>query len=151
MTGGSQLHEESSSDKITFRLPTHLKEQYKEEVDNMSADLEDYVRQKVNEPSEDGGLEPYDDPEHRDLAIAYRTLCDKRTMSGIVRGETAKRALAQAVENVDQKDAYRLLRRLQKRGYVHLQTGIPPSDYIAVHVRPFSRRDPAEGGATADA
>ncbi|WP_254272157.1 hypothetical protein [Haloarcula marina] len=151
MTGGNQLHEESGNDKITFRLPTHLKEQFKEQVDNMSADLEKYVRQQVNQPSEDGGLEPYADPDNRDLAVAYRTLCKKRTKSGIVRGETAKRALAQAVDNIDQTDAHRLLRRLEKRGYVHLQNGIPPSDYMAVHVRPYSRHDPAKGGVRADA
>jgi len=150
MTGGSQLHEESGSDKITFRLPTHLKEQYKEQVDNMSADLEQYVRQQVNAPTEDGGVEPYADPDDRELAVAYRTLRKKRTESGIVRGETAKRALAQAVDNVDQKDAQRLLHRLSKRGYVHLQSGIPPSDYTAVHVRPFSRLKPAKRGAKAD-
>ncbi|WP_323191580.1 hypothetical protein [Halostella sp. PRR32] len=108
MTGGSQLHEEGGNDKITFRLPTHLKEQ----VDNMSADLEQYVRQKVDTPTEDGGVEHYADPDDRELAVAYRTLCKKRTESGIVRGETAKRALAQAVDNVDQKDAQRLLHRL---------------------------------------
>ncbi|MBV0901809.1 hypothetical protein [Haloarcula salina] len=150
MTGGSQLHEETGSDKITFRLPTHLKEQFKEQVDNMSADLENYVRRTVSEPTEDGGVKPYADPDDRDLAVAYRTLCKKRSTSGIVRGETAKRALAQAVDNVDQKDAQRLLNRLAKRGYVHLQNGIPPSDYMAVHVRPFSRHDPAQGGVKAN-
>jgi len=150
MTGGSQLHEESGSDKITFRLPTHLKEQYKQQVDNMSADLEQYVRQQVDAPAEDGGVEPYADPDSRELAVAYRTLCKKRTESGIVRGETAKRALAQAVDNVDQKDAQRLLHRLANRGYVHLQNGIPPSDYTAVHVRPFSQLEPAKGGAKVD-
>ncbi|EMA23098.1 hypothetical protein [Haloarcula amylolytica] len=150
MTGGSQLHEESGSDKITFRLPTHLKEQYQEQVDNMSADLEEYVRRKVSEPTQDGGVEPYADPDDRDLAVAYRTLCKKRTKGGIVRGETAKRALAQAVDNIDQQGAQRLLNRLAKRGYVRLQNGIPPSDYMAVHVRPFSRHDPAQGGAKAD-
>jgi len=150
MTGGSQLHEESGSDKITFRLPTHLKEQYKEEVDNMSADLEAYVRQKLAEPDTDGTVEPYDDPDNRDLAVAYRTLCKKRRENGIVRGDTAKRALAQAVDNVDQDEAQRLLYRLQDRGYVHLQSALPPSDYMAVHVRPFSRLEPGHGGAMAD-
>ncbi|MDS0280618.1 hypothetical protein [Haloarcula onubensis] len=150
MTGGSQLHEESGSDKITFRLPTHLKEQYKEQVDNMSADLEDYVRQQVAEPTTDATVEPYDDPDNRDLAIAYRTLCKKCTENGIVRGKTAKRALAQAVDNTDQQDAHRLLRLLEKRGYVHMQTEIPPSDYTAVYVRPFSRQAAGRGGARAD-
>ncbi|GGM46229.1 hypothetical protein [Haloarcula argentinensis] len=150
MTGGSQLHEEDGSDKITFRLSTQLKEQYKEQVDNMSADLEEYVRQRVSEPETDGGLEPYDDPNSRELAIAYRTLCKKRTDNGIVRGESAKRALAQAVDSIDQQDAQRLLSRLENRGYVHLQNGIPPSDYTAVHVRPFSRKDGTQK-QTADA
>jgi len=150
MTGGSQLHKESGSDKITFRLPTHPKEQFKEQSDNMSPELEEYVRQMVNEPAENDGVEPLAEPDNRDLAVAYRTLCKKRTDSGIVRGETAKRALAQAVENVDQQDAQRLLYRLADRGYVHLQNGIPPSDYMAVHVRPFSRHDPAQGGVKAD-
>lgn len=150
MTGGSQLHEEDGSDKITFRLSTTLKEQYKEQVDNMSADLEEYVRQRVSEPETDGGLEPYADPDNRELAIAYRTLCEKRTDNGIVRGESAKRALAQAVDSIDQQDAQRLLARLEKRGYVHLQNGMPPSDYTAVHVRPFSRKGGTQD-QTADA
>lgn len=150
MTGGSQLHEESGSDKITFRLPTHLKEQYKEQVDNMSADLEEYVRQQVTETAETGTVEPYSDPDDRELAVAYRTLCKKRSQSGIVRGETAKRVLAQSVDHVDQQSAMRLLRRLEDRGYVHLQSSIPPNDYVAVHVRPFSQRASAEGGARAN-
>jgi len=150
MTGGSQLHEESGDDKITFRLPSHLKEQYKEAVDNMSADLEAYVRQTLAEPDTDGTVEPFEEPEQRDLAIAYRTLCEKRRESGIVRGDTAKRALAQAVDNVDQDEAQRLLHRLQDRGYVHLQSDLPPSDYMAVYVRPFSKLEPGRGGVTAD-
>lgn len=150
MTGGSQLHDEDGSDKITFRLPTALKEQYKEQVDNMSADLEQYVRRKVNEPASDGGLEPYEDPDDRDLAIAYRTLCERRSKTGIVRGKTAKKALAQAIDAVDQENAHRILRRLEGRAYVHLQNGIPPSDYMAVHVRPFSLKGDA-GGATVHA
>jgi len=150
MTGGSQLHEESGSDKITFRLPTHLKEQYKEQVDNMSAHLEAFVRETVEDPATDGSVEPYDDPDNRELAVAYRTLCEKRRESGIVRGDTAKRALAQAVDNVDQDEAQRLLHRLQDRGYVHLQSDLPPSDYMAVYVRPFSKLAPGRGGVTAD-
>jgi hypothetical protein len=150
MTGGSQLHEESSSDKITFRLPTHLKEQFKDQSDNMSAELEEFVRQRVAEPDTDGTVEPFEEPEQRDLAIAYRTLCEKRRVSGIVRGDTAKRALAQAVDHVDQQEAQRLLYRLQERGYVHLQSALPPSDYMAVHIRPFSRRDPVQGGSKID-
>ena len=150
MAGGSQLHDEDGSDKITFRLSTHLKEQYKEEVDNMSADLEAYVRERVGQPDDTGGVEPWKEPEERDLAIAYRTLCDARSPSGIVRGEKAKRALAQAVEHVGQDDAMHLLHRLAKRGYVRLQNGIPPSDMLAVHVRPFSKAaktDADDGGA----
>lgn len=150
MTGGSQLHEEDGSDKITFRLPTHLKEQYKEKVDNMSADLEEYVRRQVTETTETGTVEPYSDPDNRELAVAYQTLCKKRSQSGIVRGETAKRVLAQAVDHADQQSAMRLIRRLEGRGYVHLQSSIPPNDYVAVHVRPFSQRASAEGGSKAD-
>jgi len=150
MTGGSQLHEESGNDKITFRLPTHLKEQFKSQSDNMSAELEEFVRHRVAEPETDHTVEPFKEPEQRDLAIAYRTLCKKRRESGIVRGDTAKRALAQAVDHVDQDEAQRLLHRLQERGYVHLQSALPPSDYMAVHVRPFSRRDPSRGSVTAD-
>ncbi|MDG5778188.1 hypothetical protein VB773_01500 [Haloarculaceae archaeon H-GB2-1] len=141
MSGGSKLHEEDGSDKITFRLSSLLKEQYKEQVDNMSADLEAYVRSQVSDSATtDGGVEPYEDPEDRELAIAYRTLCEKRSKSSIVRGKSAKKMLAQAVDNLDQSDAMRVLKRLQNRGYVHLQNGIPPSDYVAVHVRPFSTR-----------
>ncbi|NLV09345.1 hypothetical protein GOC74_05300 [Halomicrobium mukohataei] len=156
MTGGSQLHEESGDDKITFRLPTHLKEQYKEQVDTMSADLEAYVRRKVEQPVQDGGIEPYAEPDDRQLAIAYRTLCEHRSPSGIVRGETAKSALAQTIDHVDMDGAQRLLYRLEDRAYVHLQSEIPPSDYLAVHVRPFSLHDQPvapeahRGGAVAD-
>ena len=151
MTGGSQLHDEDGSDKITFRLPTSLKERYKEEVDNMSADLEEYVRARVDKPdTETDQVEPWEEPDDRDLAVAYRTLCKKRNDSGIVRGETAKKALAQAVDNVSQDEAMVLLRRLSRRGYVHLQNGIPPSDYLAVYVRPFSKAA-ASGGVTAHA
>ncbi|NLV08742.1 hypothetical protein GOC74_02160 [Halomicrobium mukohataei] len=155
MTGGSQLHEESGDDKITFRLSTALKKEYKEQVDNMSADLEQYVRSQVEQPAEDGGIEPYDEPDDRDLAIAYRKLCDQRSASGIVRGETAKSALAQAIDHVDKDGAQRLLYRLDERGYVHLQSEIPPSDYTAVYVRPFSQAErptpnTTQGGAIAD-
>jgi len=148
MTGGSQLHEEDGSDKITFRLPTRLKEQYKEEVDNMSADLEDYVRRRVDEPEETDDVEPWEEPDDRELAIAYRTLCKLRSPTGIVRGPRAKKALAQAVDSLDQDTATHVLQRLQDRAYVHLQSESPPSDYLAVHVRPFSKRS-RSGGATA--
>jgi|GEM_PF-3145891 len=156
MPGGSQLHEESGDDKITFRLPSHLKEQYKEQVDNMSADLEQYVRRQVEQPAQDGGIEPWEEPDDRNLAIAYRTLCDKRSATGIVRGTTAKKALAQALDNTDQEEAQRVLHRLENRGYVHLQNGLPPSDYTAVYVRPFSRVErptapsTTRGGSPAD-
>jgi len=156
MTGGSQLHEESGNDKITFRLGTHLKEQYKEQVDNMSADLEEYVRSQVEDGGDSDEVEAFEEPDDRDLAIAYRTLCNKRSKSGVVRGETAKRSLAQAVDNLSQEDANRVLYRLEDRGYIHIQNGIPPSDYTAIYVRPFSRvcRSQApsrtSGGAVAD-
>jgi hypothetical protein len=149
MTGGSQLHEEDGSDKITFRLTTLLKEQYKEDVDNMSADLEQYVRRRVNEPGTDD-VEPWEEPEDRELAIAYRTLCEHRSPAGIVRGPRAKKALAQAVASLDQDSATRVLYRLQDRGYVHLQSESPPGDYLAVHVRPFSKRSRTGGVASAD-
>ena len=83
MPGGSQLHDEDGSNKITFRLPTSLKEQYKEEVDNMSADLEQYVRRRVNEP-ESTDVEPWEAPEDRELAIAYRKLCERCNHKGMV-------------------------------------------------------------------
>ncbi|WP_436929060.1 hypothetical protein [Halosimplex halobium] len=151
MPGGSQLHDEDGSDKITFRLPTRLKEQYKQQVDNMSADLEGYVRQQVDAPDDEGEeIEPWEEPKDRDLAVAYRTLCKKRNESGIVRGETAKKALAQAVGDADQDQAVVLLHKLAERGYVHLQNGMPPSDYLAVYIRPFSKAA-ATGGATVQA
>jgi hypothetical protein len=151
MTGGSQLHEEDGSDKITFRLSSHLKEQYKEQVDNMSADLEDYVRSQVQgSATPDGGVEPLEEPDDRELALAYRTLCKKRSKSGIVRGKTAKKALAQAVDHLDQEDAMRVLKRLQDRAYVKLQGGMPPSEDLAVYVRPFSTQALTDGGQSDD-
>ena len=149
MPGGSQLHDEDGSDKITFRLPTSLKEQYKQGVDNMSADLEQYVRQRVNEP-ESTDVDPWEEPDDRELAIAYRTLCEHRSPTGIVRGPRAKKALAQAINSLDQDSATRVLYRLQDRGYVHLQSESPPGDYLAVHVRPFSKRSRTGGVASAD-
>ena len=149
MTGGSQLHQEDGSDKITFRLPSRVKEQYKAEVDNMSADLEEYVRRRVSEP-ESTDVQPWEEPDDRELAIAYRKLCEHRSPSGIVRGPRAKKALAQAVASLDQDSATRVLYRLQDRGYVHLQSESPPGGYLAVHVRPFSKRSRSGGVASAD-
>jgi len=140
MSGGTQLHEEDGSDKITFRLSTHLKKRYKENVDNMSADLEEYVRRRVEEPADRDEMEPWEEPHERELAAAYRTLCRSRTETGTVRGKRAKKALAQAISGVDQDDAFRVLRRLEKRGYVHLQNEAPPSERLCVYVRPFSKR-----------
>jgi len=138
MSGGTQLHEEDGSDKITFRLSSHLKERYRAQVDNMSADLEEYVRRRVEEPAERETTEPLQEPKDRELAIAYRTLCRKRNADGIVPGTNARKAIAQAVGDVDQESALRALRRLERLGYVHLQFELPPSSRMAVHVRPFS-------------
>lgn len=144
MSGGSRLHEEDGSDKITFRLPSHLKEDYKEQVDNMSADLEEYVRRQVEQPTDRDGIEPYADPDERDLSIAYRLLCERRNYAGIVRGTAAKRLLAQAIDHVSQDDAMRVLKRLEQRGYLHLQNEAPPSERVSIHVRPFSRQAAAK-------
>ena len=115
----------------------------------MSADLEQYVRRRVNEP-ESTDVEPWEAREDRELAIAYRKLCERCNHKGMIRGPTAKKLLAQAAGSVDQDDAYRLLTELASRGYIKLVNEIPPSDYFAVYVRPFSRRVRSRG-ATAHA
>ena len=134
------IHQESGEDKITFRLPTDLKQQFKEQTDNMSAELEEFVRQKVNEPETDDGLEPFPDLDEHHLTMAYQSLIDNMSSVGTVPGRVAKRAVAERVPHTDQSGAYRHLKRLSDRGYVKLQNHGDGRGLACVYVRPFSRR-----------
>lgn len=135
------IHQESGEDKITFRLPTHLKRQFKEQTDNMSEELEEFVRRQVNETDDNDEIHPLEDPDDRDLSIAYKALQRNMSKTGKLRGEEAKKALAGSVPHTSKKDGYRHLRRLEKRGYVKLQEEIQCRGGFYVNVRPFSRRE----------
>jgi predicted small metal-binding protein len=112
-------------DKVTVRVPTHLKEQYKEQVSSMSDDLRDHIRQRVegyDSSQHDTPLQPPDDPE---LAEAYELLCDLANCNGIVRNSVAKRALSGGRNNLDKESVvYRLLHPLRKRGYLGLRSDL---------------------------
>lgn len=136
----SQLHTESGQDKITFRLPTHLKEQFKEQSDNMSEELEAFVRQKVNEPANDDEIQPFEDPDDRDLRLAYKALRRNMSKTGRVPAEKARKALAGSVPHTSKDDAYRHLKRLENRAYVKLQEHPDGRGLACVNVRPFSKR-----------
>lgn len=111
--------QETGSDKITFRLPSHLKRQYKDAVPNMSEDLEEYVRRKVEgyDPGQhETPLQPPTDPE---LRRAYELLFELASRNGVVRHESATRTLSGGPKNMGKDEVeYRLLHKLRKRGYI---------------------------------
>lgn len=133
-----KIHQESGQDKITFRVPTHLKEQFKDESDTMSEELTAFVRRYVNRDDDMDGVKPWVDPDDRELAIAYQALIRTMSSTGKIRGDSAKKALASSVPHTDRQNAYRHLRRLEKRGYVKLQEEIQCRGGFYVNVRPFS-------------
>lgn len=112
--------QEDGSDKITFRLPSHLKRQYKDQVDNMSGDLEQYVRRKVEGRTPDGYDTPLAPPrDDEDLRRAYETICELANRNGILRHGTAKRAISGGPNNLSKDEVdFRLLRPLRRRGYI---------------------------------
>lgn len=141
----NKLHTEDGSDKVVARIPSSLKAEFKREADpNMSAVLEDMIRDYVGQEEPSDGLEPYEEPDDRRLALAYRALCEHH-FDGVVRLETAKRALAQKLENTTQEDTYPLFRRLKDMGYCKFQkTGLGLQGRTLIHVRPWSKRQATE-------
>ena len=136
-----QIHDEDGEDKITARIPSGLKSEFKKQADpNMSAVIEEMIRDYVGQSDESGDLEPFEEPEDRRLALAYRTLCEQH-FAGEVILEIAQRALAKKLDNRGKEDTTELFRRLEDKGYCKFrETGIGRQRKVKIHVRPWSKR-----------
>ncbi|MCD2202760.1 hypothetical protein [Halobacterium sp. KA-6] len=121
---GNTLAGGDKTTTITVRVDENLKERYRTEVDSMSGDIEEYIREKVNsEP--DGYDTPLIPPTEPRLARGYRKLCAAATSNGNVRDDTACRIVSGGPENIAKSEAKDLvLKQLHRRGYIR-PTGSP--------------------------
>jgi hypothetical protein len=136
-----QIHDDDGSDKITVRVPSALKAEFKAEADpNMSAVVEELIRDYLDGDDQDEqDLAPYPDPDDRQQAIAYRALCQQH-VAGKLQLERAKSAVAQALDHVGKNDVYPILRRLSNRGYLKISAQRPIGNGRGVvYVRPWSK------------
>jgi hypothetical protein len=116
---GNTLAGGEDTTSITFRVPSHLKEQFKNDVDNMSATLQEYVRDHVNKSDVEQPT-PRDPPTEQHLARAYEQLCEIVSREGVVKQSTAKRMLSGGPRKCSKEDVvHNLLHPLRKRGYIH--------------------------------
>lgn len=110
-------------DKITVRLPEHLKQQYKGEVDSMSGDIREYIRETVGNSSDDYDTPRQPPTDNQYLRRAYVELCnlaresDKDT--GVVHHDSVTNRLSGGPRNLSKDEVERnLLRPLRRRGYI---------------------------------
>jgi hypothetical protein len=111
-------------DKITVRVNTHLKEQYKDQVDSMSHDLREHIQDSVESYDPDDHDTPRQPPvDNQYLRRAYKQLCtlargsDKNT--GIVHHDSVTKRLSGGPRNLSKDEVERnLLRPLRRRGYI---------------------------------
>jgi hypothetical protein len=103
------------------------KERYRAEVDSMSGDIEEYIRERVtSDPDchDTPPIPPVKPRRHR----GYKTLRAPASRSGIVRDDTARRVVSGGPENIAKSEARALvLKQLHREGYIR-PVGSPYTD-----------------------
>ena len=133
MTGTLPGEEDTVS--LRIEVSEELKEEYKDCVTSMSADMRSHMRQVVNEPDS----EELDAPRDETLAEAYHWLVDASNADGIVPKHLAHNQLSQKLGYSKDMIHGQVIKPLVNAGYCQVQNPEPGTRGGCIRVRRFTK------------